>query len=109
MKMLVPEGRARAALPSTTARTFRFRAGDQGAESVFAVVKRNMRRLNLDHAYAGASRINFLSSAWLSKHPAFADVGRAMKYYQDKVLDTVAPSDVYKHINWVDGLEPLVQ
>ena len=62
-----------AKLPTTTSRFYRFKAGVNMAENVFSVVKRNLRRLNLMSQTTNA-KINFLSSAWLHKHPGLAGV-----------------------------------
>jgi hypothetical protein len=95
-----------AKLPTTSSRTFRMKAGGNGAEATFSVLKRNLTRMNLSRSTTRAS-VNFLSAAWLSKHPGLTGVASAMKIYQDAIRDTCPPKDAYKSTKWLRTFESL--
>ena len=95
-----------AKLPTTSSRTFRMKAGGNCAEATFGALKRNLTRMNLSRSTTRAS-VNFLSAAWLSKHPGLKGVARAMKIYQDAIRDTCPPKDAYKCTKWLRTLESL--
>jgi len=94
-----------AVLPTTTSRTYRFKAGDQLAENAFGVVKRNLKRLNLNRNTARVS-VSFLSAAWLQKNCGLAGVAKALQIYQQNMIDQVHPQDAYKSTAWL-SLEPM--
>ena len=107
LKFLSARVRARVAkLPTTTTRTFRMKSGDQGAESVFAVVKRNLARMNLQRGTVHAS-VNFLSSAWLAKNVGLEGVAQAVKMYMELRMDQVSPLDAFKERRWLTTLESM--
>jgi len=93
-----------AQLPTTTSRTYRFKAGNQGAEGVFGVVKRNLVRLNLSRSTPNAS-VNFLSSAWLHKHVGLEGVAEALSIYQAAIKDHCDPKTAFKSRDWLTGME----
>ena len=93
-------------LPTTTSRTYRFKGGDNLAENVFSIVKRNLTRISLSSGTANAS-INVLSSAWLHKNIGFDGVVKAMKINQEGIMDTCHPKDAYKKTPWLKALEPM--
>lgn len=92
-------------LPTTT-RKYRIKAGDQMAENVFSVVKRNITRMNMKGRTANAS-LNFLSASWLVRHPGLDGVALAIRLYQKQIRDTINPKDAFKTTEWLRSLEPL--
>ena len=96
-----------ATLPTTTSRFYRFKAGVNIAENTFSVVKRNLRRMNLMSSTANA-KINFLSSAWLHKHPGLAGVAEGMKIYQEYAMINLSPQQAFKDAVWLTSLEQMV-
>ena len=108
VKSLSPEVQKLAAsLPTSTSRTFRFKAGDQRAENVFGVVKRNVARLNLQRSSRNAS-VNFLTAGWLSKNLGLDGVAKAMKVYRSVLRSQRrAPREAYKCTKWLTSLEPV--
>jgi hypothetical protein len=95
-----------AQLPTTTARTYRFKAGDNLAEATFGAVKRNLSRMNLQRSTKRAS-INFLASAWLNKNVGLEGVARGLVVYQNGIKDTINPKKAFKDLSWLKGLEPM--
>ena len=93
-----------AQLPTTTSRTYRFKSGDQCAESTFAVIKRNLARLNLKSSGPTAS-LNFLSAAWLGKNPGLEGVVRALQIYRENLCNVIAPQDAFVSTLWLDQME----
>ena len=93
-----------AELPTTTSRTYRFKAGDQLAESAFQAIKRNIMRLNLARSTQNAS-LNFLSSAFLHKHVGLEAVAKGLATYQAAILDSCSPVEAYKSAKWLTSQE----
>ena len=106
VKHLCKELRAVAAtLPTSTSRTMRIKTGDQGAEKIFHIVKRNIARLNLQRSTKHAS-INFLSAAWLHRHVGLAGVAEGLAKYRHAMLQqTSDPQLAFKSTTWLHSLE----
>ena len=95
-----------APLPTTTKRTYRFKAGDQKAEGVFQAVKRNLKRMSLGRAPQNAS-LNFLASSWLSRCPGLEAVAGGFAADQRAIVDKCHPADAFKKTPWLRALEPM--
>ena len=101
LSKLSPLLRQKAALvSSTSARTAKFKAGDQFAEGLFSVVKRNMVRLNLK-GVTGKASINFLACAWLKRFPGMEGVALGVKKYQDDMRGHIDPFLAFKDDSWL--------
>ena len=74
------------------------------AESVFAIVKRNIVRMNLKGRTATASLI-FFSASWLAKNPGLQGVAKAITIYQDAIRDACDPKVAFKSTEWLRNLE----
>ena len=83
-----------AQLPTTTRKTYRFKAGDNMAENVFLIVKRNLRRLNLARSVKDVS-VNFLASSFLNKNIGLEKVAAGIRYYQEKMAEQIAPCQMF--------------
>lgn len=92
-------------LPTTSRRTYKMKTGDQMAENIFSVIKRNVLRMNLKGRSANAS-LNFLSASWLTTHPGVEGVAKAITIYQDAIRDTCHPKMAFKSTEWLRVLEP---
>ena len=104
---LPPQVRKFAAkLPTSTSRTFRIKAGDQGAEAVFSAVKRHVARLNMQSSATWAT-INGLAAAWLQKNVGFQAEVDAMLFYQKAIFGNTDPAKAYKDISWLTEMEPI--
>ena len=107
MKYLSKRIRKRVAkMPTTTKHRYRMKSGDQMAENVFSVVKRNVVRMNLKGRTQTAS-LNFLSASWLAKHPGLEGVAEAVRIYQNTMRDCSDPKQIFKSTDWLRALEPL--
>jgi hypothetical protein len=95
-----------AKIPTSSSRTMRFRAGDQGAESVFALVKRNLSRMNLKSSTTRAS-INFLNAAWLHIHVGFDAVVKGITLYQNSIIGSTNPNTAFKDKSWLKSMESM--
>ena len=84
----------------------RVKSGDQGAESIFAAVKRNISRMNLQSSTKSAS-INFLACSWLKRTPGFASVVEGLRMYQSAIRSKTDPAKAYKDTTWLTSLEPV--
>ena len=93
-----------AALPTASKRKYRFKAGDQCAEGVFGVIKRNLKRMNLGGRPANAA-INFLSSAWLAWCAGLEAVASGVAMYQTAIQDKIHPKAAYRDTTWLRSLE----
>ena len=99
--------RARVAkLPTTTSRTYRMKAGDQGAESTFDCVKRNLRRLNLQKSTSRVAA-NFLAAAWLHKNCGLEGVAKAVKMYTEARMNSVSCESAFDELGWLRPLESM--
>ncbi len=95
-----------AKLPTSTSRTFRVKAGDNLAEGLFQVVKRNLRRLTLMSSTKNAT-VNFLSTAWQHKHPGLESVAEGIKFYQDSVTDMCHPQEAFQNLDRLTKTESM--
>jgi hypothetical protein len=91
-------------LPTSTRRLYRMKSGDQMAENVFSVIKRNITRMNLKGRPQKAS-LNFLSASWLAKNPGLLGVAKAIKIYQDAMRDCSDPKTMFKSTEWMTTCE----
>ena len=107
LSTLPPELRKVAAeMPSTSARTMRVTAGDESAEGLFGVVKRNLTRLNLRGRPSHAA-VNFLASAYLSRGSGLAHVCSGIKRYREAMTDQMHPRLAYHDVSFLTDLEHL--
>jgi hypothetical protein len=93
-----------AKLPTSSSRTLRVRAGDQGAEAVFGSIKRNIARLNLKSSTKTAT-VNFLAAAFLHKNTGFEEVARGVAEYRRMITGSTSPSTAFKDTAWLTNLE----
>jgi len=91
-------------LPTCTSRTFRVVAGDNGAESLFSLVKRNIKRMNLQFN-AKNIRVNVLSTANLQKNVGFNALVKSIAKYTARVTDTVHPAKAFVGDSFVTECE----
>ena len=94
-----------AKLPTSTKSVYRLKAGGNACEWTFSAIKRNLARMNLKSKTKN-SKLNFLSSSWLTKNCGMAGVSKALKIYQTAIEDTTNPVDAYKSVEWLTSLEP---
>ena len=93
-------------LPNTTAKIVRFKAGVNGAENVFSILKRNLRRLNLLSRSQNAT-LNMLSAAWVSKNPGLAGTAKAFALYKTVNMGKTAPENAFKDSDWLTSWEEI--
>ena len=74
------------------------------AESTFAVLKRNLARLNRKSRTETAS-LNMLSAAWVSKHCGLQGVVDALRLYGEEAKGRVRPQLASKETEWLEPLE----
>lgn len=93
-----------AKLPTSSSRTMRVKAGDQGAEGTFGVIKRNLTRMNLKSSTSSAS-LNFLVASWLHKQVGMKAVVKGMVFYRNSVYQKISPQKAFKNTDWLKAME----
>ena len=79
--------------------------GDQGTESLAAVIKKSLRRMGLlgrCDAKLQRQHVEGLAALWFSQHPGLDSMLEAVRIHKEAVQDTCPPAQMYSELNWLN-------
>ena len=78
--------------------------GDQGTESLAAVMKKSLRRMGLlgrCDAKLQRQHVEGLAALWFSQHPGLDAMLEAVRIHREAVQDTCPPAAMYTELKWL--------